>query len=105
MKLELKAEPGWLLEHYEALRREALDGTRNGERGHGLALFLARGMIAWLDALRALTPTPSQGSTAGATQKPPLDRAPIPPPSVRVELTMMLAGMVLALSAEGGRAG
>lgn len=104
MKPELKAEPGRLLEHYEALRREALDGTRISERGHGLALFLARGMSAWLDALMALTPTPSQGS-AVAAEKPPLDRAPIPPPSVRAELTMMLAGMVLALSGEGGRAG
>jgi hypothetical protein len=42
---------------YEDLRREALHaGSR---RGHGLALFLSRGMKAWLEALTALWPTAS----------------------------------------------
>lgn len=61
-------------------------------------------MSAWLDALSALTPTPAQG-WAAAAEKPPPDRIPMPPPSVRAELTMTLAGMVLALSEEGGQAG
>lgn len=99
MKPKLQAEPGQVLEHYEALRREALDRSRSGERGHGLALFLARGMSAWLNALTALIPTPPAQDSASVIEKPPLD--PMPPPSVRKELTTTLAGMVLALSEEG----
>src|SRR5207245_1711147 len=37
------ADAGYLLEQYEALRREALAAGWIGERGHGLAMFLARG--------------------------------------------------------------
>ena len=46
-------DPGndWRQE-YEILRQEALDV--NTRRGHGLALFLSRGMMAWLEALAAL---------------------------------------------------
>jgi hypothetical protein len=50
-----RLDPGndWRQE-YEILRQEALDiGAR---RGHGLALFLSRGMIAWLHALTAVRP-------------------------------------------------
>ena len=43
-------------QEYENLRQEALQaGSR---RGHGLALFLSRGMMAWLEALTALMPQP-----------------------------------------------
>lgn len=39
-------------QEYENLRQEALQaGSR---RGHGLALFLSRGMMAWLEALTAV---------------------------------------------------
>jgi hypothetical protein len=95
------ADPRHLLEHYEALRREALEGTWTGERGHGLALFLARGMSAWLDALRSLTPSHAERWPVPA-EEPPGNRAPAPAPSVRMELTMVLAGMVLAVSREAG---
>lgn len=59
---------------------------------HGLALFLARGMHAWLDALTALTPAPDR-------ERPGL---PISRDSVSVacpawaDLTTVLATMVLA---------
>jgi len=68
-----------LAHHYEALRQEAI------EQGHGqgLALFLARGMVAWMDALSACTPLPERAS--GDVSRP-----------LSSELTMLLADMVLA---------
>jgi hypothetical protein len=70
-----------------------------GERGHGLALFLTRGMSAWLGALRALVPPPptSRGKLPGA-EEPSREGAPMHPPSVRAELATLLAGMLLAVS-------
>lgn len=84
-----------VIAHYEALRREAT-GTASGvRRGHGLALFVVRGMHAWLEALTALAPP-----------VPRAPAAPLPPgagpvaPAVRAELTVVLAGMVLACAEE-----
>jgi hypothetical protein len=37
-------DPAYVLDQYEAMRREALGGDPFGCRGHGLALFLSRGM-------------------------------------------------------------
>jgi hypothetical protein len=71
---------------YEDLRREALqDGSR---RGHGLALFLSRGMKAWLEALTALRPRPITKSA--------LQESFDLPPLVRPDLTTLLANMVLS---------
>jgi hypothetical protein len=84
-----------VLEQYERLRREAMEGGWGGERGHGLVLFLARGMSAWLVALTALAPAARQREMR--TEGPP-DLLPTPPRSVRAELTMVLAEMVLACS-------
>ena len=76
------------------MRREAVEKDWS-ERGHGLALFLARGMTAWVAAVEALVPAapkPRQGAAD--------DASPSPRPSVsfsfRAELTTVLAGMVLA---------
>lgn len=44
----------YMLEQYEALRLQALEGNGTGTCGHGLALFLSRGMSAWTSALSAL---------------------------------------------------
>ena len=79
---------------YEALRREALGPTTSLVRGHGLALFLSRGMVAWMTALSALGPP--RFEPADESQ-----RTSSPPPSelavgVRSDLTTLLAGMVLA---------
>jgi hypothetical protein len=91
-------DPCYLLEQYEALRREALERVWSGERGHGLALFLARGMSAWLSALRALVPPPvSRGQLPGAEESL-REYAPMRQPSVRAELATLLAGMLLAVS-------
>jgi hypothetical protein len=92
-------DPPTVLEHYEALRREATALTPGGPRGHGLALFLSRGLPGWLAALTALTPPrrpPPPGPAAG-----PLPPGPRLGPAARTELTTVLAGMVLACAAEG----
>jgi hypothetical protein len=81
-----------VLEHYEALRREALEVAPCAPRGHGLALFIARGLPAWLTALTALAPSsPRRAGDEGRAE--PAARLL---PAARVELTTVLAGMVLA---------
>ena len=86
------AEPRDGVEQYEALRREALDVAPFGPRGHGLALLLARGLPAWLTALTAFVPP---------RPRPPIDAPRTEAsarllPAARVELTTVLAGLVLA---------
>ncbi len=70
---------------YENLRRAALAGS--SRRGHGLALFMSRGMMAWLDALTALGPRPPQQNTPPESS----DFMPV----LRPDLTTLLANMVL----------
>ena len=71
---------------YENLCREALQA--NSHRGHGLALFLSRGMRAWLEALTAL----ESRSLARSTEQESVDLAPL----VRSDLTRLLANMVMS---------
>lgn len=73
-------------QEYENLRQEALQpGSR---RGHGLALFLSRGMMAWLEALTALGPRPvAQTAPPGGVDLPS---------TLRPDLTILLASMVLS---------
>jgi hypothetical protein len=86
--------PRYYEQQYETLRGEALSAHRGLERGHGLALFLSQGMLAWMQALATLQPprpASSVGTTAGPwPSHPKLSR------SFRGELTTVLAGMVLA---------
>jgi hypothetical protein len=85
-------EPQYVLEQYEALRREALEVAPFGPRGHGLALLVTRGLPAWLTALTALVPsTPRR-----PVDEPRAEQAPRLLPTVRVGLTTVLAGLVLA---------
>jgi hypothetical protein len=91
-------DPHTLLSHYETLRREALATLPLGPRGHGLALFLTRGMSAWLAAVTALAPSvPLPPPHADLQVGPP--RTMLPPG--RSELTTVLAGMVLACATPG----
>jgi hypothetical protein len=78
------------VEQYEALRRETLEIAPLAPRGHGRALFLARGLPAWLTALTALAPRPAR-----AVDEHPAEPAPRLLPAARGELTLVLAGMVL----------
>jgi len=88
----LASAPDEALRHYEALRREALATTPVGPRGHGLALFVTRGMAAWLTALAALVPRRGLPPIVSAPREGPGRILP----TVRTELTTVLAGMVLA---------
>src|SRR6202030_73924 len=73
-------------QEYETLRLEALPASAH--RGHGLALFLSRGMMAWLEALTALRSRPLLRSTP---------QEPVDLPSVlRSDLTTLWANMVLS---------
>ena len=90
------AEAQYVVEQYEALRGEALEVAPFGPRGHGLALFLTRGLPAWLTALTALGPS----RPAPARAELPAERGPRLLPTARPELTTVLAGMVLACTRE-----
>jgi hypothetical protein len=90
MKLDMLNQIDWQQE-YENLRREAL---QVGLRGHGLALFLSRGMVAWLEALTALRAKPMPKNS----QYESIDLLS----AVRSDLTILLADMVLScLGREG----
>jgi len=65
-------DPRDMLDQYETLRREATETTPGGPRGHGLALFLTRGMPGWLAALTALAPA-LRLSRARLAPPPPRD--------------------------------
>lgn len=73
-------------QEYENLRQEALQAS--SRRGHGLALFLSRGMAAWLEALTALRSRP-------VSQRAPQESVDLPS-VLRPDLTMLLANMVLS---------
>jgi hypothetical protein len=90
-------DPHTVVEQYEGLRREATETTPCGLRGHGLALFLTRGLPDWLAALTALPPARRRPPE---TPEAPRDPGPTLWPSARTELTTVLAGMVLACTAE-----
>lgn len=83
--------PGAGVAEYEALRHAVADP--DATQGPGLALFLARGLPAWLTALTALGPPAPRRlvvGPAGPGGPPPLL------PASRRELTTVLAGMILA---------
>lgn len=80
---------------YETLRQEALERNPQGHRGQGLALFLARGMTAWLEVLHTFSP-PSIPSR-------PSKEVPCAPPVpllLKNEVTLILASMVLSCHPE-----
>jgi hypothetical protein len=87
------SDPRAIADQYEALRREALETGPFGPRGQGLALFLSRGMAAWLAALTALA-WPVRATPPEPEQ--PREEPVHVRPAVRAELTTVLAGMVLA---------
>ena len=85
-------DPQYVIEQYEAVRRQALDGAPFGPRGHGLAVLVTRGLPAWLTALTVLGPsTPIRPAAAW-----PAEGASQLLPAARAELTTVLAGLVLA---------
>ena len=75
----------YLLGQYELLRGEVLAMAPGTQRGHGLLLFLTRGMVSWMQALSSLSPCPTPV---------PAD-ASIPFLSSRPQVAQVLANMVL----------
>ena len=76
----------YLREQYELLRREAVELSPYVQRGHGLLLFLTRGMVAWIEAVSCLSgrrAAPSEVTTSTLHF------------SLRPEITTVLANMVL----------
>jgi hypothetical protein len=92
------SDPVYLLNQYEALRQEALGTDSLGRRGHGLALFISRGMAAWIDALSVLASPPRPVSET-REQSTASWMASLPS-SVRSDLTTVLADMVLTCTPE-----
>lgn len=80
----------YLREQYETLRQEALDVSVEAPRGHGLALFLTRGMVAWIEALSTLTRRQVQKAQN-------VSALPI---AIRPEMTSVLANMILICMTE-----
>jgi hypothetical protein len=69
----------YVLEQYELLRGKAI-------QGHGLHLFLSKGMVAWINAVSCLS----------GRQAAPTEPSSSPPQfSSRPEVTTALANMVL----------
>ena len=90
-------DPAYVLEQYEALRLEAMATRMPGLRGQGLAVFLSRGLPAWLAALTTLVPSARPEPPVPATL--PVAGPRLLPPA-RAELTTVLAGMVLTCAHE-----
>lgn len=82
---------------YEQLRSQVLGVNEKPPRGPGLAIFLERGMKAWIDAYRQWSaPTP-----ASRTAGPPL-AIPWHAP-VQNDLIVLLTGMLLERTVQEGR--
>jgi hypothetical protein len=80
-----------LVAAYEELRREFLGSAHGPARGLGVALLLDRGMPDWMEACARFV------NTAVRTE-PQSGRQPTLPASVRTEIVVLLAGMVLEVS-------
>jgi hypothetical protein len=87
-----------MADQYEALRKQALITNSASHRGHGLALFLARGMPGWLAALAVLAP--SGESPCHPNESRSLGCRVNLPSSMQSDFTSVLADMVLALRPE-----
>jgi hypothetical protein len=83
-----------LVARYERLRRDALGAPSSGGEGFGLALFLRRGMTAWIEAWLECTcrTEPATRSEPGVDETIPTD--------TRAQLTALLAGMILCVQQE-----
>jgi len=83
-----------LVAHYEQLRREVTEVSVRRRQGLGLALFLSRGMMAWMQAWsECISFAPSQ-APAPATMTVPI------PVDLRAQVATLLAGIILGLQQE-----
>jgi hypothetical protein len=92
------SDVGYMADQYEALRKQALAATSASRGGHGLALFLVRGMPGWLAALALVVPSPER------PRRPSESGSLLCRPSLlgseQSNFTSLLADMVLALRPE-----
>jgi hypothetical protein len=79
-------------EQYEQLRREATSHFVHGRKGLGLALFLRRGMTAWMQAWSQCTVTPKVHSQPAMPAAIPID--------LQTQVATLLAGIILGLHQE-----
>lgn len=91
--------PVYFEHQYEVLRREALSSHRGLDRGHGLALFLSQGMVAWMMVLSTLRP-PRVASSSSELKPAISRRRPELTLGIRSDLRKIFAGMVLACTQE-----
>lgn len=87
-----------LVAGYEDMRREFVDGGDAGRRGRGVALFLRKGMVAWMEVLGSYGDCGDTGRdlTVGAGRQ--ADR--VVSNDVRQEIVRLLAAMVLSRQGE-----
>jgi hypothetical protein len=83
-----------LAAHYEQLRRDAIGRPTHSGAGLGLALFLRRGMTAWMQAWSECHGHVEQTacSQPGADETIPVE--------MRSQITTLLASMILSLQQE-----
>jgi hypothetical protein len=83
-----------LTEQYEQLRRQATSRAEYGSKGLGLALFLRRGMTAWMQAWSQCT----DHDAPNAHAEPAMSAAV--PIDLRAQVATLLAGIILGLQQE-----
>jgi hypothetical protein len=82
-----------LAAHYERLRREAIRASTHGKEGLGLALFLRRGMAAWIEAWSQCITVEKDARSRSVSNE-------VLPSEVRSQIATLLAGMILNLQTE-----
>lgn len=87
-------ESTYIVDQYETLRREAMEADSGRGIGHGLALFLYRGMSAWISALSVLVRRSMPGATPQDDRLRRFKADLLP--ATRCDLTAVMADMVLA---------
>ena len=84
-----------LVAHYEQLRKDALSpAAARRSPAPGLALFLRKGMVAWMRAWSTCMPDTDAEVTSPADAVPPC------PQDIRAQLAVLLAGLILGQQLE-----
>ncbi|OGR50905.1 MAG: hypothetical protein A3I11_06220 [Elusimicrobia bacterium RIFCSPLOWO2_02_FULL_39_32] len=83
-------DQSYVQKQYELIRQEAIETYLHGQRGHGLALFITRGMAEWFNVLKILVkPISMKDGTTSST-------CVSLPSFVKSDLTLVLSNMVMA---------
>ena len=82
---------------YEALRKDVVEAGGRRHTGHGLALFVRKGMAAWMNSFGEDEPV--RGAACRVASSPGTGM----PEGIEKSLINILAGMALATALEGVR--